>query len=94
MLARAGDRFEHVAQHVLLPYASDMAAADDRAHERLSRLVFADIVAALPETWLAAYYDGQPPDAVRAAYIDYLSARLDRSHEFTGEASRARALLV
>ena len=94
VLARAGDRFEHVAQHVLLPYAADMAAADDRAHERLSRQAFADIVAALPEGWLADYYEGQPPDAVRTAYVDYLSARLDRSHEFTGEASRARALLV
>ena len=94
VMARAGDRFEHVAQHVLLPYAADIATADTRAHQRLSRPVFADIVAAVPEAWLLAHYEGQRPEAVRAAYVDYLSTRLDRSHEFSREASRARSLLV
>lgn len=94
VLARAGDRFEHIAQHVLLPYAADVVAADARAHQRLSGQVFRDIVAAVPQSWLLAHYDGQQPEAVRAAYVDYLSSRLQRSHEFTGEVSRARARLV
>ncbi len=93
-LARAGDRFQHVGQHVLLPFTDDLAAADRRAHERLSRAVFESIVAAVPEAWLMVHYDGQDPDRVREVYVDYLGARLERSEIFTREATRARALLV
>ncbi len=92
--SRAGDRFEHVNQHVLLPYADDLPAADRRAHERLSREHFQSIVAAVPEAWLVQHYEGQEPAEVRGVYVEYLSARLDRSAIFTEEAIRARALLV
>ena len=36
VVSRAGDRFERVGDHVLLPFAGDVEAADARAHERLS----------------------------------------------------------
>jgi hypothetical protein len=92
--SRAGDRFEHIGQHVLLAFAADLAAADARAHGRLSRDHFESIVAALPDAWLADRYGGQDPAGIREAYVDYLAARLERSEAFTREAMRARALLV
>jgi hypothetical protein len=92
--SRAGDRFEHIGQHVLLSFAADVAAADRRAHERLSRERFESIVAAVPEAWLVDRYGGQDPAGIREAYVDYLAARLERSEVFTREAMRARALLV
>ncbi len=94
VVSRAGNPFERVRDHVLLPFTGDLAAADERAQGRLTEAVFRDIVEALPELWLVEHYDGQDPVAVRAAYIEYFMARLAASASFTEEATRARALLV
>ncbi len=94
VVARAGEPFGHIAQHVLLPFSDDLDAADERAHQRLSRQVFEAVVSAVPEGWLTEHYGDDEPALVRRAYVDYLSARLDRSAIFTREATRARALLV
>ncbi len=91
---RAGDPFTRVREHVLLPFAGDLEAADARARARLSAEAFEDIVASVPEGWLTEYYGGLEPRAVRRAYVDYFVARLDGSHAFREEASRARAQLV
>ncbi len=88
VLARAADPFDHVARHVLLPFAGDLAAADGRAHERLSRSVFEAIVSAVPDAWLAQHYGGSTPHDVRARYADYLATRLAGSHVFVEEAAR------
>jgi hypothetical protein len=90
-LDRAGDPFERVRDHVLLPFAGDMGAADERARARLSVSELEDIVASVPETWLSQGYDGQDPAAVRDEYIAYFTARLATSAVFTEEAARARA---
>lgn len=86
---RVGDPFERVRQHVLLPFADDLAAADGRARERLSRTLFEGIVGGLPEVWLDGQYAGERPDVVRERYVDYLVARLAGSSTFVEEAARA-----
>lgn len=88
VLPRARDPFERVAQHVLLPFADDVRAADARAKQRLSRSVFASILASVPDSWLAAGYRDEAPEAVRGHYLEYLVTRLDGSAGFVAEAAR------
>ena len=75
-------RFEAVRDHVLLPYASSVAAADDRLARRVTREALERAVAEVPPAWLG-------PDG-GAAYTDYLSLRLREPRRFVEEAESAR----
>ena len=81
---------ERIGDHILLPFASSIAAAD----ERLAPLVTADsleaLVAAVPDDWLA--HDPVIGDAAaqRAAYVRYLSRRLESPRPFVDAADLAR----
>jgi len=88
VMARATDPFERVAQHVLLPFAGDVRAADVRAKERLSGSLFEEILAAVPDGWLSLGYADETPDTVRGHYLEYLLKRLDGSAAFVQEAAR------
>lgn len=94
VVARAADPFERVRDHVLLPLSHGIGAADDRAHDRLSRDVFDAVLAAIPDPWLSDRYGGDDPGVIRRIYRDYLETRLSRSSVFVEEAGRARAQLV
>ena len=91
-LARSRTPFARIADHVLLPLADDLPAADAVLRPRLTRATIAGIVGLIPEVWL-----DEPsfpnPAAHRAAYVDYLLARLEASSLFVEEAERARARL-
>ena len=86
--------FSAVKDHVLLPWASGIAAAGARLAPRLGREVLERAVAAVPDAWL----EGEPrfptPAAHRAAYVDHLARRLAAAPTFVEEAERARAALV
>jgi hypothetical protein len=86
----ARDRFPAIREHVLLPYAGSIAEADERLAPRLPREVLDELAALLPDPWLADEHD--PGDAAtrRAAYADYLEARLASPRAFAQEAERAR----
>jgi hypothetical protein len=82
--------FERIVDHVLLPFASSLEAADARNADRIDGGLLGAIVDAVPDGWL-------PPDPVagnandqRAAYIRYLSRRLQAPRSFVEEAERAR----
>jgi hypothetical protein len=78
----ARGRFEAVRDHVLLPYASSIAAADERLAERVQRDPVERIVSEVPAEWLGAGGgDG---------YVDYLSRRLETPRGFVEEAESAR----
>ncbi|HLZ22237.1 MAG TPA: HipA family kinase [Ktedonobacterales bacterium] len=87
-------KFARVADHVLLPYAGDLDAADVTAHERLHPALLASIVAAIPDVWLAIAPGGASVEEQRAAYVTYLTERLASSRTFVEEAQHARAQLV
>jgi hypothetical protein len=76
--------FAPVRDHVLLRWASEIAAADAALRPRLSEALFTEIVAQIPDAWL--------PDDRRQGYITYLTTRLANSAVFVGEAVRARGL--
>ena len=88
--AHARRPFPQVREHVLLPFASSIEAADERLATRLDRSVLKGIAAGIPDDWLPAE-DGRPDAAAhRRAYLDYLLVRLASRRAFVEEAERAR----
>jgi hypothetical protein len=85
---RAREPFTRVKDHVLLPVASALREVDAALAARLTPALLREIVALVPGEWL-----GDGPDARRAAYTDYLSARLEHPRPFLEEAIRARNAL-
>jgi hypothetical protein len=81
-LQRADPRapFTRIAEHVLLPCAASIAAADERLAGVVDRALLERIVAALPTDWGA---DGD-------GYVNYLLARLEAPRAFAEEAERVR----
>jgi hypothetical protein len=64
-----------VADHVLAPFATARAEADAELAGRVDAGLLAEVVATVPDGWLdEPGFDG--PDAVQAAYVDHLTARL------------------
>lgn len=85
MAPLAGRPFEAIRDHVLLPCAGSISEADARLAGVLDRSVLEEVAALVPDEWL-----DEEPEARRAAYVDYLSARLEAPREFAMEAERAR----
>lgn len=83
--------------HVLLPWAGEVAAAGETARGTISRELLTGILDAVPSDWLRG---GEPrevsedPEARRAGYVEFLARRLEHSGRFVEEAIRARSELV
>lgn len=88
-LARSGDPFPMIRDHVLLPLAGALREADARLTPRITGGEVDRIVGLVPDFWLAG---DRPNDARgrRAAYAGYLRRRLEAPHAFVEEAIRAR----
>jgi hypothetical protein len=82
--------FERIRDHVLLPFAGSVEAADDRHAGRIDQALLAGVVEALPDAWLPDDPRTGDADAQRAAYVRYLLRRLERPRPFVEEAERAR----
>jgi hypothetical protein len=92
--AQSRTPFARIKDHVLLPFAAELAAADVALRSRLGAETLAAIVGLVPDAWLAGEAAFPDLTAQRAAYVDYLTRRLDAADAFVGEANRARALTV
>ena len=93
-LNRATSPFALIKDHVLLPFASELAAADATMTAALTPQVIADVVALIPDEWLEDDPLFAGPAAQRDAYRTYLCRRLQAPRAFFEEAVRARALHV
>ena len=82
--------FGRIGDHVLLPFAHSVAAADERLAPRLHERTFEALVGAIPGEWLPDDPTVGDADAQRAAYVRYLDRRLATRHRFVEEADRAR----
>jgi hypothetical protein len=82
--------FARISEHVLLPFAGDLAAADARLRPRLTDSVLDEIVEALPEEWLDPEPDVGDAEALRAAYRTYLRERLHGPRAWLAEAVAAQ----
>lgn len=81
--AQATSPFTQIAEHVLLGHASSIAAAGERLAPLVEAGVVEDAVARVPEDWFTV----RPPEV----YVDYLTARVAASTQFSEEAERARS---
>jgi HipA-like kinase len=83
--------FEAIRDHVLLPFASSIAAADARLAPMVGRSFLDGLAAAIPDDWLPAEAGLADAAAHRRAYVEYLVTRLEAPRAFVEEAERARA---
>lgn len=90
-LNRAASPFALIKDHVLLPFATELAAADAAMAAALTPRVIADVVALIPDEWLEDDPLFADPAAQRDAYRTYLCQRLQPPRAFFEEAVRARA---
>ena len=88
---RARMSFPLVRDHVLLPFASQIAAASDRLVPALAGGAIAAAVAKVPDAFLAGDARFASPAEARAAYRGHLERRLEAAHLFVEETVHARA---
>jgi hypothetical protein len=88
--AKPRDGFALIRQHVLLHKAASLRAIDDAMAGALTSETLQGIVDLIPSGWLAADDAPEQASAMRAAYRDYLMARLTAPRAFIDEALRVR----
>jgi hypothetical protein len=74
----------------LLHLAGDLEAADARLRARLDEVRLTEIVAAVPEDWLATEPEFADVAEQRQAYVRYLVERLNGPRAWLGEAVAAQ----
>jgi hypothetical protein len=62
--------------HVMLRWADGLGEVDADVTPRLGREAVAAVVAEVPDAWLPPTAEGDDPERLRAAYVDFLVARL------------------
>jgi hypothetical protein len=82
--------FQQIADHVLLPLAGDLRAADERLRPRLTVDTVQRIIAEVPEDWFDDEDEFEDIDAQRQAYVEYLTQRLNGPRAWLDEAVAAR----
>ena len=82
-VAAARAPFALIAEHVLMPYASDLREADVRLAERVDAPAIQAIVDLVPRAWLG-------PGGARP-YVEALTTRLEAPRTWAQEAQDARA---
>jgi hypothetical protein len=89
----ATTRFPQIKDHVLLPFAGDIAASGARLAPLLTEAAIRATVSVLPDEWLAEGEGFDSPAAYREAYVAYFLARLVGPRLFEQEAcDAARAI--
>ncbi len=92
--AGSGSPFAAIKDHVLLPWATDVAGAGARLSVLLGHDTLERVLAEVPDAWLA----GEPHFATlaehRAAYVRQFVQRLAAAPVFVEEVERARAAVV
>jgi len=82
--------FAQIRDHVLLPWASQIESAGQKAREKLTPEVLARIADEVPEAWLEAIPGEMTAAERRGAYVDFFVRRLEAAHVFEQEAVHAR----
>jgi hypothetical protein len=88
---RSADPFKPIKDHVLLPFASAIEAADEYMMSRITPALIRGVVSLVPDNWLASDPHFSSADQYRDAYVDYLVQRLAHPRAFVQEAIRARS---
>ncbi|MBA2953107.1 hypothetical protein GON03_02210 [Nocardioides sp. MAH-18] len=73
---RFADQPWSIEDHVFSSQTTGLADADAEISTLLDEQVFAEVLAEVPDEWLEPVPGAETPDAVRAAYVSFLTARL------------------
>ena len=84
MPTKARSPFTQIGQHVLLPFATDIASAGKHARTRLNEEALRNILALVPESFL-----GDDAENIRETYTSFFMERLEHATIFEEEAARA-----
>lgn len=87
-LDNASNPFKQIKDHILLPFAENIAEADEDFSQKLTPEVFREIVGLIPDDWLETAAEK------RETYFRFLTERLKNRKEFVEEAINARKLHV
>jgi hypothetical protein len=87
--ARFGAQPWDGSDHVLRDHvgAEDLAAADEAARATLTPQALGEVLGEVPDLWLEPVPGADTPDALRAAYVGFLTARLGTRSWLPGGAS-------
>jgi len=86
--------FPFIKSHVLLPYATELDAADKEFRQILTPEKIREIVELIPDDWLNWRVGGETADDLRAVYYNFMTERLKHSEIFVNEAKHAREALI
>jgi len=81
--------FPAIAEHVLLPYAGSILAADERLAARITPALIDQVLEAVPLEWVDQ--PTKPDDGGVQLYRTFLTGRSQEPRPFVAEAERARA---
>lgn len=81
--------FERVKDHVLLPYASEIAAVSDMLAAKLNLEVIRTVVSLIPDSWLDPGFEGTAEEQ-RNVYTSFIETRLANRDIFIKAATHAR----
>ena len=87
---RIGDPFPLIKEHILLPFAGALEAADEALIALITEDEVKRIVDLVPEDWMNEHIPFGTIAENRRAYVDYLIRRLDEPRNFVQEAIRVR----
>jgi hypothetical protein len=91
---RSASLFPAIKDHILLKFANALDEADAVMMGRVTPALIQEVVALVPDSWLAGDKAFAEPALARDAYVQHLSRRLAAPRAFLEEAKRARAMLV
>jgi len=91
---RSASPFPAIKDHILLKFADALDETDAAMIARISPALIQEVVALVPDAWLASDKAFASPSQTREAYVQHLSRRLAAPRAFLEEAKRARSMLV
>jgi hypothetical protein len=86
--------FSEITNHILMPWAKQIAQAATIAHQRLTQPVLRNIVSLIPDAWFDAIPGGISASDRRAGYMHFFTQRLQASAAFEQEAINAHNRLI
>jgi hypothetical protein len=88
---KTGSKFPRSGEHILLRWATEMAAAAEFAHAKLTTEELQRIVGLVPDEYLLSEVGDVSADERRAAYLRFFVERLKEAKIFEEEIDRVRA---
>ena len=87
---RSKDPFRLIKEHILLPFATAIEAADEAMTAAITEGVIKGVVDLIPNDWMKENSPFSTVEENRRAYVEYLTRRLKEPRNFVEEAIGAR----